>query len=135
MEIDPTPVTPPCLSLLGPTPAASGHNKRARTSDNTGEEETRDTAASGSGTNPSGAAEGTENLPAQPTSLGATNGENAGTSGELSRSEAIQAVLAAPLLPEPATLKIDHVTALLALAIGGPTQHAAIYLINQAYSK
>ena len=59
MEGDPTPMNLPCLLLLGPTPSTSGQNKRVETSlDPTGEEETRDTSASGNGTIPSGAAPG-----------------------------------------------------------------------------
>jgi hypothetical protein len=53
MEIDPTPIILPCLLLLGPTPSASGQNKRVTTSPKiTGEEGTGDTAAFGSGTIP-----------------------------------------------------------------------------------
>jgi len=57
MEVDPTPITLPCLPLLGPTPSAYGQNKRVKISpEHTGEDETRDTTASGSSTIPSGAA-------------------------------------------------------------------------------
>jgi hypothetical protein len=122
MEIDPTPITLPCLRLLGRTPDASGQNKRAMTSNNNGDEETRDTVASGSGTHPAETIGGVEQLPAQPAALGAVTGEPVEISKTPSRSEAIQTFLAAPLLSEPTTLKIYHGTALLALSIGGPAQ-------------
>ena len=76
-----------------------------------------DTAASGSGTNPEGAAGGNETLRTLPATLGVAAGKPAGTSGGLNRSDAIQVFLAAPLLPEPTSLTTDHVTAVLALAI------------------
>ncbi len=57
MEVDPTPITLPCLPLLGHIPSAFGQNKRVKTSpEPTGEKETWDTPASGSGTIPPGAA-------------------------------------------------------------------------------
>ena len=53
MEVDPTPITLPCLPLIGPTPSASGQNKRVRTSSEpTGERDMGDSAAFGSGTKP-----------------------------------------------------------------------------------
>ena len=100
-----------------------------------GEGETRDTTASGSGTIHSGTAPGA----ATPLMLTATTGVAAGDPANPSevpiREVAVQAFLAAPLLPDPAALKIDHITAMLALATGGPAQQAAIYLLNQAYPK
>jgi hypothetical protein len=78
MEIDPTPITLPCLPLLGPAPSTSGQNKRIMTSPEiSGEEETRDTAASSSGTIPPGAAPGTVTPLMPATIIGGAAGEPA----------------------------------------------------------
>ena len=43
--------------------------------------------------------------------------------------------VASPLLPEPTQLKVDHIAALLALAVYGPIRKAAIKLLAPTYSQ
>jgi hypothetical protein len=43
--------------------------------------------------------------------------------------------VASPLLPEPNQLKIYHIATLMALAVEGPVQKAAIKLLAPAYSQ
>jgi hypothetical protein len=136
MEVDPTPISLPSLPLLGPTPTASGQNKRNITSmDPPGEEETWDTSASGSGAVKSGTAPGVATPLMLTETPGVAAGDPANPSEIPSREEAVHTFLAAPLLPDPAAMKIDHVMAMLALASGGPIKQTAIHLLNQAYPK
>ena len=117
MEVDHTPITLPCLPLLGPTLSASRQNKRFKISpDPTGEEETGDTDAFDSGTIPPGAALRAVTPPMSTTIAGGAVGDLTNPSGVPSTKAAIQAFLAAPLLTESTALKIDHITSLRALA-------------------
>jgi len=43
--------------------------------------------------------------------------------------------VASPLLPEPNLLRVDHISATLALAVDGPIHKAAIKLLALAYSQ
>ncbi len=52
------------------------------------------------------------------------------TTAAVTREEAYAAFLAAPLLPEPDQLRLEHISARLALLIEGPFQTAAIALIT-----
>ncbi len=49
-----------------------------------------------------------------------------------SREEQIAAFVANPIIPEPHQVRIDHITFLLALVLGGPMQEAAIKLLMPA---
>ncbi len=53
---------------------------------------------------------------------------------ELTCAEAVTAFVASPLLPDSNQLKVDHISALLALAVDGPVHKAAIKLLAPAYS-
>jgi len=64
------------------------------------------------------------------TIAGGAVGDLADPAGEPNREATMQAFLAGPLFPEPTALTIYHITTLLALAAGGPTQQAAIHLFN-----
>ena len=48
------------------------------------------------------------------------------------RQEEIAAFIANPLMPEPHQVRIDHITILLALVLGGPIQEAAVKLLMPA---
>jgi hypothetical protein len=107
MEVDPTPITLPCLPLIGPTPSASGQNNCVKTSlDITGEEETGDTAASGSGTIPPEAALGTETHHRPTATHGGAARELADPSDEAIRMAAIQAFLGSPFSRSLRPLKL-----------------------------
>ena len=53
---------------------------------------------------------------------------------DLARANVITAFVASPLLPEPNQLKVDHILALLALAVDGTVHKAAIKLLAPACS-
>ena len=50
-------------------------------------------------------------------------------------ANAVTAFVASPLLFEPTQLRLNHITALLALAVDGPVHKVAIKLLAQAYSQ
>ncbi len=64
------------------------------------------------------------------TIAGGAVGDLADPSGEPSKEAIILDFHAAPLLPEPTALKIDHITTLLALDDGRPTHQATIHLFK-----
>jgi hypothetical protein len=51
----------------------------------------------------------------------------------MARANAVTPLMASPFLLEPNQLRVDHITALLALAVGGPVHKAAIKLLAPAY--
>jgi hypothetical protein len=56
-------------------------------------------------------------------------------SKELIRADAVSVFLAFPLLSEPNQLRVDHITALLALAVDGNTQKATIKFLAPEHSQ
>ena len=65
------------------------------------------------------------------TTLPPTPSEAAAT---ISRAESMAAFLKVPLLPNTCQMRVDHVTALLALLLEDPLRYAAISLICKRYS-
>ena len=53
---------------------------------------------------------------------------------DLARANAVTVFVASPLFPEPSQLRVDHISALMALAVDGPIHKAAIKLLAPAYS-
>jgi hypothetical protein len=104
-EVEPTPLTLPRLPTLVPAPTSSGQKKTGGTlvPDNT-----KDTGSSGSGVHPT---RGQVETPPSRASFTPT------VVIAPSRGEAMAAILAAPALPGPSVLLLDHVSALLFLLI------------------
>ncbi len=51
----------------------------------------------------------------------------------MARANAVRVFVASPLLSEPNHLRLDHITTLMALAVGGLVHKAAIKLLAPAY--
>jgi hypothetical protein len=123
MEVEPTPITLLRLPYFGPAPFDSGQNKRAGHN----EREMQDTGASGSGKDPTDVTTGIadESLPPHtaPTRLGTPI-----LAEDISRDDAITTFSGSPLFPEPSQLKVDHISTVLAMAVEGGTQKAAMKL-------
>jgi hypothetical protein len=132
MATDPTLVTLPDLLSLATTPSASGQ-KRSRALPTEGEGEFENTRAFGSGIHHSANASGSEDSILPPPE-GPTGQEDGDIPPELDRANVVTAFVASPLLREPTQLKVDHIATLLALAVDGPVQKAAIKLLALAYS-
>jgi hypothetical protein len=56
------------------------------------------------------------------------------TSPEMARAYTVTAFVVSFLLPEPNQLRVDHISALLALAVDGLVHKTAIILLAPAYS-
>ena len=78
-----------------------------------------DTGASGSGTHHAANASGPAD-PILPPLQGSTGQDDDDVPPELDRSNVVTAFVASSLLPKPIQLKVDHIAALLALAVDGP---------------
>jgi hypothetical protein len=94
--------------------------KRFRAIPANGERDTEETGAFGSGGHPAVDASGSGAVEALHPSNGSTGKEELDISPELARANAVTALVASPLLSEPDRLKVDHISALLALAVDGP---------------
>jgi hypothetical protein len=133
MATDPTPFTLPGLPTLAATPSASGQ-KRSRAFPTEDEGEFEYTRASGSGIHHSVNASSSAD-PILPPPQGPMGQEDGDIPRELDRANLVKVFAASPLLPEPTLLKVDHVATLLALAVDGPVQKAAIKFLAPAYSQ
>jgi hypothetical protein len=118
-----TPITLPSLLALGPSPSASEKQKRSRANlDVEGKGELEDTNASGNGTIPAKITTGS----VHPNS---TRQESPPKEAKLTREDVVTAFLASPLLPDLDKLRVDHISALMALSVDGDTQKASIRLL------
>ncbi len=112
MAADPTPNTMTCLPSLAVDPSASRQKRsRAALADGVG-----DNGAFGSGiTSVMGASSAEE--AALPPASGPTNQEDIELLPDLVRANAVTAFVAYPLLPDPDQLKVDHMSAILAVNV------------------
>ncbi len=123
---DPVPIILPCIQEIAPVDPRSPTNKRIRGNPATGDDTARggpsDPGASRSGTGDTAAGAGST----APVAQGSTTAPIT-----LTRAEHIAAFLANPMIPGPHQVKLDHITFLLALVLGGAVQEAAIKLLMQ----
>ena len=70
-----------------------------------------------------------------PSPQGPTGPEEGDIPPDLARANVVTAFVGSPLLHEPNQLKVDHNVNLLALAVNGPVQKAAIKLLAPSYSQ
>ncbi len=66
---------------------------------------------------------------------GPTGQEEREISPNLARASAVTAFVASPLLHEPDKLKVDHISAFLALVVDGPIHKEAMKLLAPEYSQ
>jgi hypothetical protein len=120
MEENPKPLTLPCILEMARESPRSAANKRNRGNPAAGDETTRGgpsyRGASGSGTGGTTTEAGNTATMAQ----GATPKANI-----LTRAGQIAAFVANPMMPQPHQVKMDHITYLLAIVLGGALQEAA----------
>jgi hypothetical protein len=133
MAVGPTPVILPCLLSLAAAPSFWGQKRtRANTAD--GEADNKDTIASGNGVPPTSNASGPVEDNLRPL-YGSTGQEEPDLPTYLTRDEAITTFMGSPILSEPDQLRVDHISALLALAVDGPIQKTAIQFLAPEYSQ
>ena len=132
MAVDPTLFTLPCLLSLAVVPSTSGQ-KRPRVIPTDGEGDIEHTRAYSSDMHPA-----TEDTGAAVAALlppqGHTGQEELELSPDLVRANAVTVFVASPLLPEHDKLTADHISSLLALAVDGLAQKAAIKFLALNYS-
>jgi hypothetical protein len=131
MAANSTPISLACLPPLATTPSYSGQ-KRSRANPADGEGDIKDTGAPDSGGRHIWNAVATAE-PALLPSQGPTGQGEGEISPELARADAVTAFMASSLLPEPNHLKVDHISALMSLALDGHVHKAAVKLLAPAY--
>ena len=125
MTADPTPITLPCIPQIAPENTRSTANKRNRGNPTTEGDTARDIPPGtlGRGTDGTATGEGSTSRMAQ----GATPVTTTRT-----RAEQITAFLQNPMMPGPHQVKLEHITYLLALILGGEVQEAVVHLLMPA---
>jgi len=129
MTVDPTHVTLAYLPSMADAPSSSGQ-KCSRVIPTDGEGDIEDRGSSSTGGRLASDASGI--------GLASTTGLH-GTGRRrippnLAHANAVTAFVASLLIPEPNQLRVDPISALLALAVDGPIHKAAIKLLAPAYS-
>jgi non-ribosomal peptide synthetase component F len=135
MEVEATPITMPSLPSLGPSPSLPEQNERSRVNlHDTREGDAEDTCASSTGTHHAtrnaGFADMSMHVQPYPTRQGSP-----AETAELILAYAITAFLVSPLLPDLDKLLVDHISALMAVAVDGNTHKAAMWLLALEHSK
>jgi hypothetical protein len=127
MASDPTPLTLPSVPEIAPETLRSTANKRNKSNPAARDETARggpsDRGTSGSGTGGTTTGAGNTAIMTQ----GATPAAKI-----LTRAEQIAVFVVNPMIPEPHQVKMDHITYLLALVLGGALHEAAGKLIMPA---
>jgi hypothetical protein len=133
MAADPTLITLAGLPSLAAAPSTSSQ-KRSRAIPTNGEGEIEDTRASDSGSHQAATTSGPADPALLPTQGLTDHGDN-DIPPDMARANAVTAFVTSHLLPEPNHLRLNHITAVLTLAMDGPVHKTAIKLLTPAYSQ